>query len=168
MIETGLNGKCCCLIACVSGVWYLSLIHHSIDPVRVKEQLDTGGRGTFSLTSYTHRQLKSRSHLKNPKTWVWTLQKPFEAVRTSQHVLTGEDQPKETQVRVFVCHSPVHTIDPQLKYTTVYSHSSHNCSPLKDILILHCCGDLYVYVGGGWERRESLSWRDLAVTCGGY
>lgn len=29
VIEMGLNRKCCCLIARVSGVWYLSLIHHT-------------------------------------------------------------------------------------------------------------------------------------------
>lgn len=42
-------------------------------------------------------------------------------------------------------------IDPQLKYTTVYSHSSHNSSLLKDVLILHGCVYLCMCMNvGGW------------------
>ena len=44
------------------------------------------------------------------------------------------------------------SIDPKLKYMTVYSHSSHNSSLLKDLLILYGC--VCVDVGGVWEGPE--------------
>lgn len=53
----GLNRKCCCLIARVSGVWYLSLIHHtywSSESESNGKRERYGGRGEFTL-SLSHR-----------------------------------------------------------------------------------------------------------------